>query len=128
MSFLTHSFYFSKYPDDARMKQFVRFYLEEKYKLEKKPLSDITEDVIERVFYWSELCYTFFMFFTGVEAIWWIKNGDFRNLPIPEDIDMFKEFTDPCLTEYYRMKEKLQEKRDKYQEKGCLPGYLMNQT
>ncbi len=45
----THCFDFSKYPGEARLKQFIRFYLEEKYQLEKKPVSDITEDVIEQV-------------------------------------------------------------------------------
>ncbi len=54
---------FSKYPDKTRKKQFIRFYLEEKYKLEKKPMSDITENVIDEMLYWSELCYMFAIFF-----------------------------------------------------------------
>ncbi len=39
---------FRKY-DGERMKQFVKLYLEEKYKLLQKPLGDLTEDIIEQV-------------------------------------------------------------------------------
>ncbi len=49
----------------------------------------------------------------GAMGVWWVKNGDFRDIPIPEDIDMFAAITDPSMKEYYRMKGKLQERRDK---------------
>ncbi len=60
----------------------------------------------------------YFVFFLGAEGIWWINRRDYGNIPIPKDIDMFATFTEPCMKEYYRMKEKLQQKREKFENKA----------
>ncbi len=81
-------------------------------------MSDITPELIEQILYWSELSYTYFVFFLAAETIWCSKHFDFRGLTVPEDIDMFEAFSDPCMKEYYRMKEKLEGNREKYEKKG----------
>ncbi len=113
LGFLGDPFDFNKYPNEARRKQFVKFYLEEKWKLLGKPLSEITEDFIEKVFYWSELCYMFTVFFYGLETAWWKAYAQLEESPISADDDLFTLFTEPCMKEYYRMKERLLQKRDK---------------
>ncbi len=96
----------SKY-NEARMKQFVKFYLEEKYILLKKPLSELTQDVIEEVFYWTQLSYTFVVFMFAVYTGWWKNNLDYTDTPQSVDLDHFDTFTKPLLNEYFRMKDKL---------------------
>ncbi len=110
LGYLGIPFDFTKYPDDARMKQFVRFYLEEKYKLLQKPMNDLNEDTIEQIFYWAQLSYMFMVFFLGVYSVWRKNNIDSSGTPVPVDFDMFTKFTKPCMNEYFRMKLKLQQK------------------
>ncbi len=107
MGYLGIPFNFAKLPDEARLKQFVRFYLEEKYKLLKKPITDLTDELFSRVFYWVELSYTFIALMFVVSSLWSHLNYDFSETPLPEGTNLFLEFTEPCLQEYYRMKEKL---------------------
>ncbi len=107
IGYLGIPFDFAKLPGEARLKQFVRFYLEEKYELLKKPVSDLTAEVFAQVFYWVELSYAFVVFMIGVSSCWAHLNMDFSETPLPEGTNVFLMFTEPCLQEYYRMKEKL---------------------
>ncbi len=118
LGYLGLPFDFTKYPDDARMKQFVRFYLEAKYELLKKPLSELNDGIIEQVFYWAELSYTFLVFMFGAYSVWWKNNEDFSDTTLPVETDVFRLFTEPCMSEYFRMKEKLKHKQIQYQEKS----------
>ncbi len=49
VSWIDCPFDFPSFPDNARLKKFVKMYLEEKYKLLEKPISEITENKIEHV-------------------------------------------------------------------------------
>ncbi len=97
---------FTKLPDDARLKQFVGFYLEEKFQLLKKPDIELTDEVFAKYFYWVELSYTFVIFTFLVNSLWFHLYYDLSETPLP-DTNMFRKFTLPSFTEYYRMKNKL---------------------
>ncbi len=100
-------FDFTKLPDEDKLKQFVRFYLEERCKLLEKPISEITDEVVAKNFYWAKLGYTFVVFLFGISCFWFHLNFDYSETPLPAGTNTFRELCLPCLQEYYRMKENL---------------------
>ncbi len=48
---------FSTLPHPTVLRNFVQVYMEERYKILKKPIVDLTEETIEKVFYWSMASY-----------------------------------------------------------------------
>ena len=109
-------FDFTKY-DGARMKQFVRLYLEAKYDLQQKPRSELTENELEKVFYWAELSYTFLVLMFAVWAGWFKSHLDFSETPLSPETDWYAVYTEPCMREYFRMKEKLTNEQRRFSEK-----------
>ncbi len=71
--------------------------------------------IMLQVFYWSELGYMFMVFMYAVYSGWWKNNIDWTDTPMPADMDWYKASTEPVMKEYYRMKEKLKAKKDRFQ-------------
>ena len=93
---------FGKLPSDERISQFLKVYMEEKFRIQGRPLKELTNDKISQVLHWTKLSILFISFMFAVGGPVWFS----RCKHFPEHIDLY-EASIYFFKHYYRMKEGL---------------------
>ena len=93
---------FGSLPCEDVMKQFLKCYMVEKYKIQGRSLSELTPDRLDQVLHWTNVNIMFICFMFAVSGPLFMT----RCKHYPPDIDLIKSAPED-FKHYYRMKEEL---------------------
>ena len=93
---------FGNLPSEDIMKQFLKCYMEERYKIQGRPLSGLTADRLNQVLHGTKANIMFICFMFAVSVPLFMT----RCKHYPPDIDLIKSAPED-FKHYYRMKEEL---------------------
>ncbi len=93
---------FGTLPSEDTMKQFLKCYMEERYKIQGGSLGELTSDRLDKVLHWTKVNIMFICFMFAVSGPLFMT----RCKHYPADIDLIKSAPDD-FNHYYRMKQEL---------------------